>query len=83
MDMRIPPLEIKTLLESDPPKSRILAGRLAASPDIQALRRQLSAEGVRAVAAHLVSEEIIIMIMIMIIIVVIAIVIVLVILIYE
>ena len=30
MDMRIPPLKIKILLESDPLKSRILARRLAA-----------------------------------------------------
>ena len=29
MDMRIPPLEMKILLESNPPKSRILAWRLA------------------------------------------------------
>ena len=29
MDMRIPPLKIKILLESNPPKSRILVRRLA------------------------------------------------------
>ena len=32
MDMRIPPLGIKTLLESSPPKSRILVRRLARAP---------------------------------------------------
>ena len=31
MDVRIPPLKIKILLESNPPKSRILVGRLAVS----------------------------------------------------
>ena len=29
MDMRIPPLEIKSMLEPNPPKSRILVRRLA------------------------------------------------------
>ena len=32
MDMRIPPLKIKILLEPNPPRSRILVRRLAVSP---------------------------------------------------
>ena len=33
MDPRIPPLKIQILLESDPPKSRIIVGRSAVVPD--------------------------------------------------
>ena len=31
MDVRIPPLQIKIMLESDPPKSTMLVGRLGVS----------------------------------------------------
>ena len=32
VDVRVPPLEMRTLPESNPPKSRILAGRLPVAP---------------------------------------------------
>ena len=34
IDMRIPPLHINIMLESNPPRSRILVRRLAASPQV-------------------------------------------------
>ena len=42
LDMRAPPLNIKILLESNPPESRILVRRLAVPPDVrEAARRPL------------------------------------------
>ena len=41
LDKRIPPLEIKIMLESSPPKSRISVRRLAAPLDLKGVPRKI------------------------------------------
>ena len=45
MDMRTPPLNFKIMLESTPPKSRILVGRLGISSAVPADRHALGVRG--------------------------------------